>query len=387
MKALLLAGIALAISGPAFAGSVPTTYASKTELDDLGSGSGVVVGPHEVLTASHVVDGCTAINVLGRDAYVAANDEGNDLAVVHTKDQWATWAIFSNEPVHAGDAVVAMGYPLSGFLADTANVSVGNVSAMAGPFNDSRLLQMTAPIQPGNSGGGLFDGNGGIIGIVQSKLDALKAIKNFGDIPQNVNFAIKAETARAFLDSKNVKYQMSPNLGKKLSAAEVGNIARPFTVRIKCYGKEGQVATTKSESPAPQRPTTPPQQAPLQQPPSLPAQPSLPTQPSNYYRVTQNLMLRMAPSKYSDNALAGYPHDYIPEGAIFNYGPYHCTYGSGMYGQTNEVWCSVEYPHDRGVITKGWISAHFLRDNYGVLLACRYATPDPECTDPRYPRY
>jgi S1-C subfamily serine protease len=116
------------------------------------------------------VDGCTAINVFGHDAYVTAHDESNDLAVVHTKDQRATWALFSNEPVRAGDTAVAMGYPLAGFLADTANVSVGNVSALAGPFNDSRFLQITTPIQPGNSGGGLFDSNGGIIGIVQSKL-------------------------------------------------------------------------------------------------------------------------------------------------------------------------------------------------------------------------
>jgi S1-C subfamily serine protease len=122
--------------------------------------------------------------------------------------------LFSNEAVRAGDTAVAMGYPLAGFLADTANVSVGNVSAMAGRFNDSRFLQITTPIQPGNSGGGLFDADGGIIGVVQSKLDALNALKYFGDVPQNVNFAIKAESARAFLNSNGIKYQMSPNLGK-----------------------------------------------------------------------------------------------------------------------------------------------------------------------------
>jgi S1-C subfamily serine protease len=92
------------------------------------------------------VDGCTAINVLNRDAYVQAHDETNDLAVVHTRDSWATWALFSNEAVRAGDTAVAMGYPLAGFLADTVNVSVGNISALAGPFNDSRFLQVTTPI-------------------------------------------------------------------------------------------------------------------------------------------------------------------------------------------------------------------------------------------------
>src|SRR5215471_18838798 len=118
----------MACASPALA-DVPTTYASKDHLDIIASGSGVVIGPHEVLTANHVADGCIAINVFGKDAYVVAHDETNDLAVLHTKDQRATWALFSNEPVHAGDTAIAMGYPLAGVLADTANVTVGNVSA------------------------------------------------------------------------------------------------------------------------------------------------------------------------------------------------------------------------------------------------------------------
>jgi S1-C subfamily serine protease len=188
-KKLIILLATVACAGPAFAGSVPTTYASRTGFDDLGTGSGVIIGPHEVLTAHHVIDGCTAINVFGRDAYVDAYDQTNDLAIVHTKDTWASWAQFSNEPVRAGDAVVAMGYPLSGVLADTANVSPGFVSALAGMQNDSRVLQITAPVQPGNSGGARYDSNGGIVGIVESKL-GLHYTEMTGDIPQNVNFAI-----------------------------------------------------------------------------------------------------------------------------------------------------------------------------------------------------
>jgi hypothetical protein len=319
------------------------------------------------------------------------------LAVVHTKDAWATWALFSSDAVRAGDTAVAMGFPLAGVLADTANVTVGNVSALAGPYNDSRFLQITTPIQPGNSGGGLFDANGGIIGVVQSTLDVTKIFEIVGDIPQNVNFAIKAETARGFLSSNRIKFQMSPNLGRKLSPTDVGGMARPFTVRIECYGKQQEddkipqhpVQTTKPQFPNTALPSPQPQSS---EPPlsggciGCNAPQNQPQQ--NYYRVTQNLMLRAAPTKYSANMLAPYaPNDFIPESSIFSYWPFHCTYGSGMYSPTNEVWCSVEYQHDGGIGTRGWVSAHFLRDNYGNLLACRYATPDPECTDPRYPRY
>ena len=128
---------------------------------------------------------------------------------------------------------MALGYPLSGLLATTANLSVGNVSALAGLGDDLRYLQISAPVQPGNSGGPLLDASGHLIGIVTGKLDATRAARFFGDIPQNVNFALKAEVARTFLDSKGIVYQTARS-EQQLSPADVGEIARPFTVQIKC---------------------------------------------------------------------------------------------------------------------------------------------------------
>jgi hypothetical protein len=350
VKALLLAGIALAVSGSAFAGYVPSNYVSTNGLDNLGGGSGVVIGPHEVLTANHVVNDCVAINVADRDAYVIAHDEGNDLAVIHTKDTWATWASFSNYPVRAGDQAVAMGYPLTGILADTANVSPGSVSALAGIKNDSRYFQITAPIQPGSSGDALYDVNGGIVGVVTSKL-SLDVIEVTHDVPQNVNFAIKSEIARSFLDSNHVTYG-TISYKQQLSPADIGEKTRPFTVRVTCYGHEHKEA--KHETPS-----TPPG----------PSRPDGPTGPNNMtvYHVIQNLMLRSEPNKNSWNVLSAYaPYDFIPHGITFTFGPNpKCMYGNGQ-----EVWCHVWYtPPGQPQTIKmwGWISAHFLRDNNGAL--------------------
>jgi S1-C subfamily serine protease len=137
------------------------------------------------------------------------------------------------KPVRAGDVVVALGYPLSGLLASSPNVSVGNVSALAGLGDDSRYLQTSAPRQPGNSGGPLLDASGHLVGIVTGKLNAAAIQRFTGDIPQNVNFALKAEVARTFLDSKSIAYRTAPSQ-QQLSPADVGEIARPFTVLIKC---------------------------------------------------------------------------------------------------------------------------------------------------------
>jgi len=222
---------------------------------DISSGSGVVIGAKGkmILTNAHVVEGCQRIKVKlasGNSATgtLVAADERNDLAVVGltgTNNPTTSVALFREDaPVRAGDAIVALGYPLSGMLATTANLSVGNVSALAGLADDSRYLQISAPVQPGNSGGPLLDASGHLVGIVTAKLNAMRIVRFTGDIPQNVNFALKVEVARTFLDSKGIAYQTARS-GQQLSPADVGDIARPFTVYIEC-----EQAGSRSAAPA-----------------------------------------------------------------------------------------------------------------------------------------
>ena len=220
---------------------------------EISSGSGVVINAKgEILTNAHVVEGCQKITVKAASgnpgtAELVARDERNDLAVIRLTWPAGSVAVFREDaPIRAGDAIVALGYPLSGVLATTANVSVGNVSALAGLADNSRYLQISAPVQPGNSGGPLLDASGHLVGVVTAKLDAMRVARVTGDIPQNVNFALKAEVARTFLDSKGIAYQTARS-DRQLSPADVGDIARPFTVRIECE----QVATAPTTSSAP----------------------------------------------------------------------------------------------------------------------------------------
>jgi uncharacterized protein len=161
-------------------------------------------------------------------------------------------AIRDGAPLRAGDSVVGLGYPLCGLLASTANVSVGNVSALAGLGDDSRYVQISAPVQPGNSGGPLLDASGHIVGIVTAKLNAVRVARFTGDIPQNVHFALKAEVARTFLDSKGIAYQTARS-DQQLSPADVGDIGRPFTVQIECTEAGSQSAASALSNP----PSTP----------------------------------------------------------------------------------------------------------------------------------
>jgi Trypsin-like peptidase domain len=232
---------------------------ASAQAAEISSGSGVMIGDHgEVLTNAHVVNACAQIIVRSpagdsATAQFIARDEKNDLAVVRTRPLSSVATFRDGKPVRAGDAIVALGYPLAGLLATTANLTVGNVSALAGLGDDSRYLQISAPVQPGNSGGPLLDGSGHLVGIVTAKLDAALVARFTGDIPQNVNFALKAEVARTFLDSKGIAYHSAPS-DKQLSPADVGNVARPFTLRIECERLSTQVAMPAAPNPPTSRP-------------------------------------------------------------------------------------------------------------------------------------
>ena len=108
------------------------------------------------------------------------------------------------------------------------------MSALAGPGDNRRFIQITAPVQPGNSGGPLLDLAANIVGVVVGKLDAIKVANLTGDIPQNVNFAVSAWAARAFLDSHDVPYETAPS-EPRLSASDVAAQARAYTVLVECW--------------------------------------------------------------------------------------------------------------------------------------------------------
>ena len=95
-------------------------------------------------------------------------------------------------------------------------------------------MQVTAPVQPGNSGGPLLDLSGNIVGVVVGKLDAVKLAELTGDIPQNVNFVISEGVARAFLDAYGVPYETADS-DEQLDPAVVVDRARGFTVLIECW--------------------------------------------------------------------------------------------------------------------------------------------------------
>jgi len=206
------------------------------------AGSGIVIGRDgTVLTNSHVVERCRNIRVSlegqpTQAASVIARDTGNDLAALKSSLRPTDIARFrEDKPMRSGDGVVAIGYPLSSLLSREPNVTAGVVSALAGIRGDKRFYQITAPVQKGNSGGPLADMSGNVVGIVSAKLNAMKIADSMGDLPQNVNFAVKSELARKFLTDNAVSFETAaaPSL---LSPADVGEIVKKVTAFVECEG-------------------------------------------------------------------------------------------------------------------------------------------------------
>jgi serine protease Do len=136
----------------------PNSEPKEAEPHLPKSGTGVFITTEgHVLTNAHVVRDCLEIRVgLGQGNFASgqliAKDPANDLALlkVDAKPQYAG-ALRSD--VRLGENVEAFGYPLANVLATSGNFTTGNITALAGLGDDSRFLQISAPVQPGNSGG------------------------------------------------------------------------------------------------------------------------------------------------------------------------------------------------------------------------------------------
>lgn len=209
-------------------------------LKPVASGSGFIVSNQTyVLTNAHVIKGCVEVTVKIDDrdirATVRARDRRNDLALLRLPAGKHPVAVFQGDNrIFPGDTVVAIGYPLSDILAAEGNVSVGTVSALAGLGNNASLLQISNPVQPGNSGGPLFDTSGHVVGVIVSRLDFAFTLEAYGTLPQNVNFAVKSTVAMLFMQASGVEYK-ARNSAKELRPADVARKGRPATVPIQCW--------------------------------------------------------------------------------------------------------------------------------------------------------
>lgn len=205
------------------------------------SGTGFFIAPDTVVTNFHVINGCVELRLRksGGDlgpARVVATSRSDDLAALRAASPSKSFLkLRVGAPIKPAEPVLVFGYPLAEALSSAGNTTLGNVTALTGLRDDSRFIQISAAVQPGNSGGPAVDEAGRLMGVVVSKLNAVAIARLTGDIPQNLNFAIKVATLVNFLEAHNIGYLTAEVAARELPATERAQRAEASSIQVECW--------------------------------------------------------------------------------------------------------------------------------------------------------
>ena len=186
-------------------------YSMQYERQDVSRGvsfgTGWVVEKGYIVTNYHVVEGAKEVSVvfnaeMHKCASVAV-DKGNDIVLLKPAGDLVLpkGIPLGLSEVQVAIQVFTLGFPHPDIMGASAKFTSGTISALTGLGDDPRFLQISVPIQAGNSGGPLLNMRGEAIGVVSSKLNAQMVQEDTGDMPQNVNYAVKSHFVKALLDS------------------------------------------------------------------------------------------------------------------------------------------------------------------------------------------
>lgn len=218
----------------------PDTLSSGNGKQYISTGSGFMLTSNGVIVTNyHVIDKAKGINVLvNRDgevhtfnAKVLISDKTNDISLLQIEDNSFTkfpalpYAVKTSIQ-DVGTGVFALGYPMSDILGEEIKVTDGIISSKTGYQGDIVTYQISVPIQPGNSGGPLFDKQGNIIGITNAGVpDA-----------QNVGYAIKTSYLKNLIDVAPTTITLPTNNSiSGLPFTEKIKKLTPYVVLIKSY--------------------------------------------------------------------------------------------------------------------------------------------------------
>lgn len=187
-----------------------------------------------LITNWHVVSDCKSLAADGVPVSLVQQSTTFDLAILRPDSAYESkaWLPLSAEPPRLNSDVIVAGYPLYGLLGGI-NVTRGTVTSLRGMGGDDSTMQISAPIQNGNSGGAVADRYGRVVGVVVAKLDgdALREIAGVG--AENVNFAVRGDILRLMLDRYDVEYDTAAATGD-ISPEDLADRLTSATALVVC---------------------------------------------------------------------------------------------------------------------------------------------------------
>ena len=220
---------------------LPQSPVKPSQPRIASSGTGFLVShTGQIVTNQHVVDHCDELVAKGYGkASVIRSDAVNDLAVI-TLDEAPEVSPVSIQrtPPALGEEIAVLGFPIADLLGHSLSITRGNIASLSGLGGDSRHLLITAPIQPGSSGGPVIDAGGSVVGVVVAKVSDTEMLARHGFVPQNVNFAIKSAVLLSFLEAAGITPDLNdskPAGAPTPSMPEAIGRNTAQTVQVLCY--------------------------------------------------------------------------------------------------------------------------------------------------------
>ncbi len=212
---------------------------NSSQSSERWSGSGFALLNGYIITNCHVAEGANNIEIYGIDgdfskskkAKIIGKDKGNDLALLLVEDLdnldfWKSIPYSVKSTMSdVGEDIFALGYPLIGTMGEEVKLTTGVISSRSGFNGDVANYQISAPIQPGNSGGPMFDEDGNIVGIVCAKHEGA----------ENVGYAIKTSYLLNLIESvADIAILPKCKELKGLTMKNQVKLIRDYTFLIKC---------------------------------------------------------------------------------------------------------------------------------------------------------
>ncbi|MFZ3585041.1 S1 family peptidase [Loktanella sp. DJP18] len=202
------------------------------------TGSGFYINEDAaIMTNAHVVKGCDSLTVDGDPLRVVSASEPFDLAILtpQTPRKTTHFLSFASKPARLNSDITVAGFPLQGILSGL-NITRGSISSMEG-LEDATRMQISAPVQPGNSGGPIVDRYGRVVGVVVAMLDEEFTRERAGVAPQSINFGIRGAMGAMFAGLNDVAVTTT-DLSDEIAPEDLADQLRDATVLIRCEGSD-----------------------------------------------------------------------------------------------------------------------------------------------------
>ena len=220
------------------------------KLYHASSGTGFVVSKEgHIVTNNHVINGCNEVRVSYEgelvETKIVSRDKINDLALLKaTISPKAVIPLTIKNPQLMQDILVA-GYPFGTDLSSSLKITKGIVSSLAGIGDNYSWVQVDAALQPGNSGGPIFDEKVNVVAVAVAKIDLKVALEKWRVVPENTNFGIKANVLSNLLDSENIS--SPPPSRHDVSNETLGQTISQATFYLSCLMTAGRYSEMKAK--------------------------------------------------------------------------------------------------------------------------------------------